>query len=246
MILLRSITSLLLLLLCGCSSDSNSNDPQTPPESLPVFDAANFTNPCNITNAWYGPPKGKKYFYEGGETGSEPEEIVRIERRTTTKIILGVECVIHHDLVYDTDEVLIEDTDDWLAQDDSGNLWYFGEEVKNYDEEGNFLDDEGSWEAGVDGALPGYWIVGNPVVGHLYHQEWLAGEAEDYAEVIAVGETVQIGLGTYENCLVTKDVNPFEPNIYELKYFAPEIGFIKEEKFEDGALIEYLELVEIR
>jgi hypothetical protein len=239
------VLCLIFFICIGCTSDNGSNDPGTPPDTLPEFDASDFNDPTTITNPWYGPPAGTVYVYEGGEIGADPEEIVRIERRTTTRVVMGVECIIHHDLVYDTDEVLIEDTDDWLAQDDAGNLWYFGETVKNYDEEGNYLDNEGSWEAGVDGALPGYWIPANPMVGQVYHQEWFAGEAEDYAEVIVLGETVEITLGIYENCLVTKDVNPFEEGVYELKYYAPGTGFIKEEKYEDGELVEFVELVGI-
>jgi hypothetical protein len=157
---------------------------------------------------------------------------------------MGITCIIHHDVVYQ-DGVLIEDTDDWLGQDDSGNLWYFGEAVKNYDDEGNFLDNEGAWEAGVDGALPGYWMPANPEVGDSYYQEYLEGKAEDQAEVLEVGVSVTIGLGTYQNCLVTRDFTLLEPGVYEKKYYAPGIGFIKEEKYEDDTLVEELELFEI-
>ena len=31
--------------------------------------------------------------------------------------------------------LLLEDTHDWFAQDDDGNVWYMGEDVDNYDEE---------------------------------------------------------------------------------------------------------------
>lgn len=93
------------------------------------------------------------------------------------------------------------------------------------------MDNEGSWEAGVEGALPGYWMPSDPQSGDEYMQEFLEGEAEDYASVVGY-ETVTIDLGTYENCLVTKDLNPFESDVYELKYFAPVIGLVKEEKYE--------------
>lgn len=236
-----SFLALTALVLSGCSSDSSS---VTIPDDLPDVAAAAFTSPTNITNTYYGPGAGQTYVYVGGEPGSIPTEEIRTERRATTKTVMGVNCIIHHDVVY-LNGIIIEDTDDWLAQDDNGNLWYFGELAKNYDDSGNFLDNDGSWESGVDNALPGYWLPANPVVGQAYHQEFYHNEAEDQAEVLAVGETVTIGLGTYQNCVVTKDFSRFESNIYEKKYYAPGIGEIKEEEFDNGVLIEVIELTQI-
>lgn len=238
----------LLLLIWSCNNDDdgskdNGNTGELP-EDLPNVENATFTNPTAITNTYYGPKNGETYVYEGGEPEMEPEEEIRVNLRSTTKEVMGVTCVIQHDVV-SVDGIIIEDTDDWLAQDDENNLWYFGEEVKNYDEEGNFLDDDGSWEAGVDDALPGYWLPADPQVGQTYYQEYAKSEAEDQAEVLEVSATVTIGLGTYENCLVTKDYSSLEPHIYEKKYYAPDVGLIKEEEFEDDELIEVVELVEI-
>lgn len=219
------------------------------PEGIPDFGDATFSNPTNITNPYYGPPADAIYEYEvyeveDGEIGEEAVETISIERRTETKEIMGVTTIIQHDVVY-VDGVISEDTDDWLAQDDSGNLWYMGEDSKNYDEMGNFIDNEGSWEAGVDGALPGYWLPADPFVGQFYYQEYYEGEAEDYAVVEALDETVVIDMGTYENVLVTRDVNPFEPEVYELKYYASGTGLIKEEAYEDGELVEVVILTAI-
>lgn len=233
------------VMFLGCNDDDDVTIiEQQLPEGLPDVEEATFSNSTNITNQYYGPPAGTTYKYEGGEVDAEPEEEIEIERSTTTKVVMGVTCIIQRDVVL-IDDIIIEDTDDWLAQDDDGNVWYFGEDVENFDEEGNFLDSDGSWEAGVDGALPGYWIPANPTVGLTYYQEFYEDEAEDQAEVISINETVIIGLGTYDDCLVTKDTNPFEIGVYELKYYAPDIGLIKEEKYENGALVEVVELVEI-
>ncbi|MBT8295320.1 MAG: hypothetical protein KJO51_02790, partial [Gramella sp.] len=216
---------------------------------LPDFEESVFSDPTNITNPYYGPPAGHIYEYEGyeiedGEMSEEPVERIFVERKIETKNILGIETVIQRDYVLE-DGIIIEDTDDWLAQDDEGNLWYMGELSLNYDDEGNFLDTDGSWETGVDGALPGYWLPANPVIGEKYYQEFYEDEAEDWAEVIALDETVILDIGSFDNVLVTKDVNPFEPGVYELKYYAPGTGFLKEEKYEDGELVEIVFLVGI-
>lgn len=216
------------------------------PEGLPNFDTAEFSNPTIITNPFYGPSSYAIYEYEtyeveNGEIGEEPVEHISLEQMNGTKTVMGIQVVIQHDVV-SVDGVVVEDTFDWLAQDDSGNLWYMGENVKNYDETGNFLNTEGSWEAGVDGALPGYWLPADPYLGQFYYQEYYRGEAEDFAEVVALDETVTIDMGTYEHVLVTKDVNPFEPEIYELKYYAPGTGLIMEEGYENGELVEVVVL----
>ncbi len=216
---------------------------------LPDFGEATFSNPTNITNPYYGPMQQYIYHYEGyeyedGEFPDEPTEVIFIERKIETREVMGIQTVIQRDYVSE-DGVIIEDTDDWLAQDDDGNLWYMGEDSKNYDDEGNYIDNEGSWEAGVDGALPGYWLPGDPYVGQRYYQEFYEGEAEDWAEVIAIDASVDLEIGSYSNVLVTRDVNPFEPGVYELKYYAPGTGFIKEEKYEDDELVEEVYLVGI-
>ncbi len=233
-----------LVALCwlGCS---NSEEPivSTPPAPLPDINLAVFSDPTAISNTYYGPSNDQTYVYQGGEMNMDPEEEIRIERLTQTRSVMGITAIIHQDLVW-VDGVLIEDTDDWLAQDDEGNLWYLGEFVENYDDNGDFVDNDGSWEAGVANAQPGYWMPANPQAGDRYMQEFLPGEAEDYAEVEGF-QSVTIGLGTYDNCLVTRDVNPFEPDVYELKFYAPGIGMIKEEKYEQNELVEEVMLVEI-
>jgi hypothetical protein len=234
---------IMLVLINACSTTDEAPFPDQPQAPIPDFNSAVFTNSTAITNQYYGPGANQVYVYEGGEVGLDPEEEIIIERRQQTREVNGITCIIHNDIVY-LEGIVIEDTDDWLAQDDAGNLWYMGEFVENYHDDGSFADNEGSWEAGVDDALPGYWMAANPQPGESYMQEYLQGEAEDYAEVVGF-ESVTIVLGTYDNCLVTRDINPFEPDVYELKYYAPGIGFIKEEKFDDGELEEVVELVEI-
>ena len=234
--------------LLACSSDDSPVPVQPPtpiitPAPLPDIGTATFSNPTGITNLYYGPAQGQVLIYEAGEVGEEPEEEIRIERLTDTYEVMGITAIIQNDVVT-IDDIVIEDTDDWLAQDDDGNLWYLGELSRNYEDDGTFIDNEGSWEAGVDGALPGYWLPANTQAGSAYMQEYLEGEAEDYASVEGF-ETVTIELGTYEDCLVTKDINPFEPDVYELKFYAPGLGMIKEEKYESEELVELVVLVEI-
>ena len=150
-----------------------------------------------------------------------------------TKDILGVQTTVVRDVAWD-EGVLVEDTLDWYAQDTDGNVWYLGEIATNYeyDDEGNFIstNTDSSWEAGVDGALPGYLMPANPQVGDNYYQEFYPGEAEDEAEVISLNESIAIGLGDYDTLLQTREFTNLEPEAFELKYFAPGVGQILAEE----------------
>ena len=79
-----------------------------------------------------------------------------------TKVILGVTCTVVDDKVW-LDGELIEATLDWYTQDIDGNVWYMGEDSKEY-EDGKVESTEGSWEAGVDGAKPGIIMMSNPIL----------------------------------------------------------------------------------
>ena len=140
---------------------------------------------------------GSTFIYTG-ET-EEGIETVEIEVLSDTRTVMGINCVVVRDKAYLEGE-LIEDTYDWFAQDKDGNVWYFGEDVDNY-ENGVIANHYGSWEAGVDGAQPGIIMLGNPVIGLKYRQELYSGEAEDQGEVVANNESVQVAIGTFNGCL---------------------------------------------
>ena len=184
----------------------------------PQINPVNFT--AEITNKYFTLKPGKKLIYEGQtEEGLERIEILITDE---TKNIMGVETLVYWDKVW-LDDVLIEDTRDYLAQDKEGNVWYFGEDVDNY-ENGVLADHDGSWIAGVDGAKPGIWMEANPQVGDSYRQEYYKGEAEDMAEVLAINETVAVPYGTYTDCVKTYDWTPLDPTAKEHKYYCSEVG----------------------
>ena len=128
---------------------------------------------------------------------------------------------------------LVEETFDWYAQDRDGNVWYFGEEAKDY-ENGVVVSTKGSWEAGIDGALPGIIMQANPQVGDPYRQEFYAGEAEDMAQVLSITESVTVPHGSYDRVVRTMDWTPLEPGKVEDKFYASGIGLILEVIVEGG------------
>ena len=116
---------------------------------------------------------------------------------------MGVTTLVVRDREWLNDQ-MAEDTRDWVAQDKDGNVWYFGEAVDNY-EDGKLVDHDGSWEAGVDGALPGIVMLSNPKAGDTYRQEYYPGKAEDMGTVVAVGKKVTVPQGAFEDCVQIRD-----------------------------------------
>ena len=75
---------------------------------------------------------------------------------------------------------LKEKTFDWYAQDEDGNVWYFGEDTKEF-ENGKVVSTAGSFEAGKNGARAGVIMRAHPKVGQVTPQEFAPGVAEDKA-----------------------------------------------------------------
>ncbi len=209
----------------------------TLPHSVPDFSAARFTNPTTIDNPFFPLTPGTVLTYQG-ETTDGTERIV-LEVLTETRVVMGVTSRVVRDRAF-LDDVIVEDTFDWYAQDDAGNVWYMGEEVDdyNYGETGNFIDitHGGVWEAGKDVvglgviAKPGHQMRASPAAGDIYHQEFYPGAAEDMGEVVAVDVPVTLGDGTTYLTVQIRDSNPLGPNaIDEYKYYAPGIGLVLEE-----------------
>ena len=183
---------------------------------------------------------GSSWVYEGIEDGETEriEVVVTDDRRD----VMGISAVVVRDTVSEDGEV-IEDTYDWFAQDGDGNVWYLGEDSREY-EDGELVGTEGSWEAGVDGAFPGIVMLAEPEVGRAYRQEYFEGEAEDLGEVIQVGVSESVVAGTYNDVVVIREWNPLEPDVVEDKYHAPGVGVVLESVVEGGdgrvELVEYV------
>ena len=152
-----------------------------------------------------------------------------------TKAILSVTTTVVQDTATVFDEVtpegrVEEETEDWFAQDAEGNVWYFGEFTTSfeYDEQGNLIgtSNEGSWEAGVNGAKPGIIMLAHPRPGDSYRQEFAEGVAEDMAKVLRLNASVSVPYGDFEDCLETKEWSPLEPGHIEQKFYAPGVGLV--------------------
>jgi hypothetical protein len=224
----------------------------------PRLDEIKFVDPSLIgssiaPNPYFPMVPGTKRVFETIDASGEPIERITVEVKDETKTIeyQGVQhkCAIINDVVEEIEmeegEInyyVIEDTDDWYIQEESGTVWYMGEIVENkeldLDGKAELIDLEGSWKAGVEYAKPGILMQGNPdpasVFQNPYRQEMALGEAEDVAEVIGFIPSITVRGVTYNNILKTNEYTPTEPGLGAYKYYAPGIGVILEEEYEDG------------
>jgi hypothetical protein len=109
---------------------------------------------------------------------------------------------------------------DLYAQADDGTVWYFGEDVADF-EDGGIVSREGTWIAGKDG--PAAMIMpAHPKVGDTYRTENTPGIAFEEVTVKKVGKTLDGPLGPIKGGLVGQELHM--DGTTEEKLFAPGYG----------------------
>lgn len=199
---------------------------------LPDFSAATFLPGAAVDNTYFPLLGGPERTYRGQkeEDGETVVESFKLSNPGFGPVILGVQTTIQRDRSFENG-VIVEDTFDYYAQDTAGNVWYFGEDVTNfvYDDDGNLIEtnDESAWRAGVNGALPGFIMPADLIIGFNYFQEFApADEALDHGTIFSLGETVSLDIGEFTNVLRVLEGTALEPDVREFKYYAPGEGLI--------------------
>jgi hypothetical protein len=219
----------------------------------PDFDPALFDDPKNPTspNPYFPLEVGNLWEYRGAG------EVNTVEVLDQTKLIDGVPCLVVNDQVF-TDGDLVEDTDDWFAAAKDGNVWYCGEEVKDFESfDGDdprlpeLVSIDGSFKAGRDRDKPGIIFQATPTVGQSYLEEFSLGNAEDVTDILSTtfplgadpevvdpAPAALVQLLCANDCVVTRNYSLLEPGIFAWKYYARDIGFFLEVKPESGEVIQ--------
>ena len=210
------------------SSRSCPKPPALPGEFVPAVD-----------NPYLPLTPGTTLRYRGRLDGEPATDVFAVTN--ATRQILGVPVTVVHDQVFVRGE-LIEDTDDWYAQDADGNVWYFGEDTKEL-ENGQVVSTEGSWEAGVDHARAGIFMPARPEVGQSFKQEDAKGVAEDCSRIVALDATVKTPFVSSDNALKTEEFSLLEHGVLDNKYYVRGVGLVKEQTIEGGD--DVMELVSI-
>jgi hypothetical protein len=201
----------------GASAAASRPCPPLPKLDQPVnLDPADFS--ARINNPRWPMTVGSRWVYRvtDMETGHVNHDVIKATHRTkliadgiTARVVRDV--VTHHGTP-------VEVTRDWYAQDFCGNVWYFGEHTIAYRH--GKPHDNGTWQAGRHGNLPGIALPAHPKVGLTYREEYSKGVAEDQSRVLDLDEQVEVGAGHFTHVLMTEDFSPIEPNVSELKFYA--------------------------
>jgi hypothetical protein len=200
-----------------------------------AFSASNFSDPLDIDNLYFPVIPGTTWTYRADTADGCETDVMTVTG--DTRVIDGVTTRVVHDQVFDGEtcttapSALTEDTLDYYAQDNAGNVWYRGEDTFTCEGAGHCTPGEGGWIAGVNGAQPGIIMLAQPRSGDSYKQEFLPGVAQDQALVTAVGVTSKMTRddayqSSYANCIVTKEWTVLEPGAVEFKTYCPNIGVV--------------------
>ena len=225
--------ALAVLPLCATALAGN-------PPVQPVFHPGNFHAPLVIDNPWSPAQAGTRtvnYELEDGACHVNDVVVTHDAKRDFRGDYAGLAARAVRDRVWADPGcdghrgLLLEDTTDWIGQDDAGNVWYFGEATVEYtyDRAGHRIDAsrEGSWEAGRRGAKAGILMFAHPVVGMYYLQEFESGVAEDAALVKRVDASIATGLGRFNGCIETRETTALSPGDVEYKYYCRNLGVVR-------------------
>ncbi len=175
------LAALALLALTGCGSAS-APSPPTGVDGLvvptPDPDPSDFVE--RVDNPWFPLTPGTTWRYDGPMATSatitaraEPGgEVGGVPTTVLVRTVEGQATVRDH-----------------YAQDTDGNVWWFGR--------------EGVWSPGTAGAEAGLVMPARPRFGDGFRTAEVPGTAEDeVASVVALGESVDVPLGEYDDTVV--------------------------------------------
>lgn len=156
----------LLAVLTGCGTASAPSPPAGVDELVvptPSPDPADFVD--RVDNPWFPLEPGTHRTYDVADAQGSHTLVVTVEAGPT---VAGVPTTARVSREPGSRVV------DWYAQDDRGNVWWFGR--------------AGEWAAGTDGAEAGLAMAATPRVGDGYRMAYAEGVVEDIAKVVSVAD----------------------------------------------------------
>ena len=199
---------------------------------------ADFTD--RVDNPWFPLVPGTVRTYRATTGGGPRTVTVTVTGRT--RVVAGVRTVVVHEAVTGPRGRRVAQADEFYAQDLAGNVWFFGVAGTPYD--GGRTDEDGSWQAGVDGAQAGLAMPAHPRLGDGYVRAHAPGVAMDQAEVLDLAATRDLPLGFEDRLLETADTSPLEPGRVRHTFFARGTGPVEQDTVVGGT--ERLELTAVR
>ena len=190
-----------------------------------------FSHPRDIDNTHLPLAKLKQDIIEGSEDGKKTrvERTLKPEVHKTFKVAdQTVESLCMEDRIF-VNGVIEEVALDYFAQDDAGTVYYLGEDVDEYDENGKLAKHnppDDAWLTGKDTPVPGVIMPAHPKVGDTFKSEDVSATVDESDEVVALDASTAVPAGKFENCLKMKET--LADGSVEFKLYAPGVGVVRE------------------
>ena len=166
---------------------------------------------------------GHKIHLEGGG------ETVIITVLDETKVVDGVKTRIVEEREFKGGK-LAEVSRNYFAIDKkTRDVYYFGENVDDYDASGKIVGHSGQWLSGVKGAKFGLIMPGKIKIGDKYYQEYAPNMAMDRAENVDLKATLKTPHKTFKKCLRIRESSDLEGG-FSHKWYASGIGMIGDDE----------------
>ena len=122
---------------------------------------------------------------------------------------------------------LVEVSRNFFARcQETNDIIRFGEDVQIFK---NRISTAGSWLAGRDGAVLGLMTPGMFLLRSRYFQEQALDVAPDPAAHVAMGFTVTVPAGTFEDCVEVLETTPLDRRAKSTKIYCPGIGLVDDD-----------------
>ncbi|HZN80915.1 MAG TPA: hypothetical protein VFC01_14700, partial [Mycobacterium sp.] len=180
-----------------------------------------FSKPTSITNPLHPTSEVQQTIY-GGHVDDKPFR-TEVTLFPDTKPIVWqgktVDTAVSQYVAY-LDGRIHEVAIDWYAQADDGSVWYFGEDVFNY-EDGKVADTNGTWVAG-DTTPAAMIMPARPQIGNVYRPENAPGIAFEEVRVDKADLQVDGPSGKISGAIEVNELHM--DGTREGKIFAPGYG----------------------
>jgi hypothetical protein len=215
----------------GGSSSSGNPNGSSNCGPIPALNPQSFPASPNVTSSFNPLVPGMQTFLDGvviDKSGVKHPHRITDTITDLTKVVDGVHTILIDE--QDTQNNQLQESELWFgAQDNSGQVWLFGEYPEEYSN-GQVTGAPASWLSSVAGAHAGIIMLANPQTGTPTYRQGIAPAVgfEDCATVFQTGQHACVTAGCYDNVLVTDEFAPNDPKGgHQRKFYAPGIGTIQ-------------------
>lgn len=187
-----------------------------------------------IDNPWLPLAPGNTWVYRS--TGPDGDATITTTVLAETRVVAGVTTTVVHDVATAAGGRVTHETYDWYAQDRSGNVWFFGQDVRGRKVGGGATGSERPWSAGVGEAMAGVQMLAEPRRGDGYPQASLAGVVERRATVLALDAHASVPYGDFTGVLQTEETTSV--GLVERRSYVRGVGLVLEVELSGGDVVE--------